>query len=101
MATPFSKLPAFNQRVHELMSVARAALSDRDIYVLDAPSESLDQHAESSLIEVLEEKRARGATLIVATDRSSLLRLVDRVIYLHAGAIQFDGTVQDFQAATK
>lgn len=97
LLTPFSLLPALTQKTHEQLALARIILSRRELFVLDAPAESLDQHSEKALIETLQEKRERGATIIIATDRANLLTLVDRVIHIDGGQIQFDGSVQGFR----
>ena len=97
LLTPFALLPALTQKNREQLSLARIALSERDIFVLDAPAESLDQHSEKALIETLQEKRDRGVTIVIATDRANLLKLVDRVVHLDGGQIHFDGPVQGFR----
>jgi ATP-binding cassette subfamily C protein LapB len=97
LLTPFSAMPPLTQKTRELLSLARASLSRRQIILLDAPTESLDQQAERVLMKSVSDKCSQGATLIVATDRTHLLGLVDRVIYLDRGHVRFDGSVKAFQ----
>jgi len=96
LMTPFSAMPEMTQKNRELLSLARVSLSRRKIILLDAPTESLDQKAERVLMKAVSEQCARGATLIVSTDRTNLLGMVDRVIYLDGGQIRFDGSVKSF-----
>lgn len=97
LLTPFASMPPLTQKTRELLSLARVSLSQRKILLLDAPTESLDQQAESVLIKSIGPMSERGATLLVATDRTHLLNMVDRVIYLDGGRIRFDGSLKDFQ----
>ncbi|MGE8190463.1 ATP-binding cassette domain-containing protein [Pseudomonas sp. NPDC086278] len=97
LLTNFSAMPELTQKTRELLSLARASLSQRKIILLDAPTESLDQQAERVLMKTVSDQCALGATLIVATDRTNLLGIVDRVIYLDGGHIRFDGSVKGFQ----
>lgn len=74
----------------QAIALARALVSDPPILILDEPSSALDTQAEAQLIARLDAAR-RGRTLIVVTHRTTMLRLVDRVIVLDRGRIVIDG----------
>ena len=97
LGTPCMVLPPLGRRTLELLALARLSLSQRSIYMLDTPSESMDPQAEQRLIATLQARRAQGATLLLVTDKANLLTLVDRVIYVNQGHIRFDGTVPQFE----
>lgn len=97
LKTACSALPTLSRRARELLALARLALTRRNIVVLDTPSECMDAQAEQLLVDTIKAKCADGGTLLLTTDRATLLGLVDRVIYLNQGQVQFDGSVAEFQ----
>ncbi|MEK0081879.1 type I secretion system permease/ATPase [Benzoatithermus flavus] len=74
----------------QAIAVARALLLDPPILVLDEPTSSMDNTAESRLKARLAEELA-GRTLLLITHRVSLLSLVDRLIVLDGGRVVVDG----------
>jgi len=70
--------------------VARALLHSPSFYLMDEPTNSMDNTSESAVKKSLAEA-TRGKTSIIVTHRSSLLDLVDRVIVLDQGKIVADG----------
>lgn len=78
----------------QALSFARALVCDPPILLLDEPTSSLDNTSEGRL-------RARLAnamgdkTLLLVTNRASMLSLVDRVIVLDGGRIVADGPKQE------
>ena len=76
------------ERGHELsagevrrLAVARALLKDAPIYVLDEPTEGLDESTADQLIAALD-ARLRGRTVLVISHRPRDLRFVDHVVQL-------------------
>jgi ATP-binding cassette subfamily C protein CydC len=63
------------------LAVARALLKDAPVYVLDEPTEGLDENTADSLMSALA-VRLRGKTLIVISHRERDLRLADRTVRL-------------------
>ncbi|MCO7641528.1 type I secretion system permease/ATPase [Pseudomonas sp. S 311-6] len=74
--------------------LARALLREPSVLLLDEPTSALDEATEKQVIEALGQYCA-GRTLIVATHRTSVLALVDRVLVLDRGRIAIDSRKED------
>lgn len=75
----------------QLLLVARLVLRKPRILLLDEPTTGLDDSAERRVIDHLDDY-SRGRTLVVATHRRNVLRLVDRVIVVDGGRVVLDDT---------
>ncbi|MFD1379575.1 type I secretion system permease/ATPase [Fodinicurvata halophila] len=75
----------------QAISLARALLTDPPTLVLDEPTSAMDVASEQAMIGRLKEVLDTGRTLILATHRTSLLNLVDRLIVLDRGRLVADG----------
>ncbi|EMH4160816.1 type I secretion system permease/ATPase [Pluralibacter gergoviae] len=69
--------------------LARMILRDPNIVLLDEPTASLDEHTEKEFLARLESWLA-GRTLIVATHRSAVMSIIDRVLVLKEGNLVMD-----------
>ncbi len=76
------------------VTLARALISNPGIIMLDEPTNAMDKQAESSFIERLEDI-IEDKTLVLVTHKTSLLKLVDRVIILENGKVVADGTKEE------
>lgn len=74
----------------QAIAIARAAINDPPILLLDEPTGSMDHSSEEGIKQRLREF-AKGKTMLVITHRTSLLELVDRIIVIDAGKIVADG----------
>lgn len=74
----------------QAIALARALASKPSMLVLDEPSSALDTQAEAQLIARLDAS-TKGKTLVVVTHRTTMLRLVERVIVLDRGRVVIDG----------
>jgi len=74
----------------QAVALARALLKNPNILVLDEPTNSMDTGSEKRVIEVLA-RVAKGKTVVLVTHRTSVLKLVDRLIVLDQGRIIADG----------
>lgn len=92
--------PMERQKIRERFALWRLLLSNREVLVLDEPSECLDQQGETALLAYLKRRCSEGATLLLATGRSRLLEAVDRVILLDRGRVTFDGPTKNFVSGT-
>ena len=69
--------------------LARLILRDPNIVLLDEPTASLDEHTEKEFLARLENWLA-GRTLIVATHRTAVMAIIDRVLVLKEGNLVMD-----------
>lgn len=74
----------------QAVAIARAAIDDPPILLMDEPTGSMDHSSEEEIKQRLREFSA-GKTMIVITHRTSLLDLVDRIIVIDAGKVVADG----------
>jgi ABC-type multidrug transport system fused ATPase/permease subunit len=73
------------------LSIARAALLDAPILILDDATTAIDPQTEHEILSALETSR-RGRTTLVVAHRLSTLRRADRVVVLDSGRIVQMGT---------
>jgi ATP-binding cassette subfamily C protein LapB len=72
------------------IAIARALVRDPNIVILDEPTSAMDKGSEDWLIARLREI-LEGKTLVLVTQRLSLLTLVERVIVMDGGKVVADG----------
>lgn len=77
----------------QALLLARTLIRSPSTLLLDEPTANLDEMTERQVIENLSQWLV-GRTLVVATHRMSILKLVDRIIVMDAGRIVMDGTKQ-------
>ena len=68
------------------IGLARAAYGDPRLVVLDEPNSSLDEAGDMALMALLQQLKARGATVVVITHRPQVLALADYVMLMNEGA---------------
>ena len=73
------------------IALARAFLADPRLVVLDEPNANLDSAGEEALADTLRRAKAAGITVVVVTQRPSLLQCVDKVMVLRAGRLEAFG----------
>lgn len=72
--------------------IAGAIASRPGLLILDEPTAGLDPLAAQSLLEMVQELRQSGLTLIIGThDLDSFLPIADGVIVMKQGAVHYDG----------
>ena len=82
------------------VTLARALISNPNIIMLDEPTNAMDKQAETAFINKLEEI-IKDKTLVLVTHKTSLLKLVDRVIILENGKVVADGTKEEIFKTSK
>ena len=83
------------------IALARALYGDPSLIVLDEPNASLDEAGEKALIKAIEAARARGATVIAITHRTSLMPALNKLLVLRDGQAMGFGPRDDVLAALK
>ncbi|MFM7850073.1 MAG: type I secretion system permease/ATPase [Rubrivivax sp.] len=81
------------------VALARALYGDPALVVLDEPNSSLDEAGDAALNRALQGLKARGATVVVMTHRTSVLGAMDKVLLLVDGAQQAFGPRDEVLAA--
>src|SRR5690606_18389702 len=76
------------------VSIARAILADKKIFVLDKATSALDSQTESEIQKDLE-KLMKGRTSIIIAHRLSTIMKADRIIVMENGSIVEEGKHQD------
>jgi ATP-binding cassette subfamily C protein LapB len=74
----------------QAVAIARAAINDPPILLMDEPTGSMDHSSEEEVKQRLR-AFAAGKTMMIVTHRTSLLDLVDRIIVVDSGKIVADG----------
>jgi len=89
-------LPArFSRGLRQKTALLLGLTRPFDLLLVDEPFVGLDLAGKAALVELLEERHAAGATLVVATHDPEFVDRVDRCIALHDGAVTWDGPARD------
>lgn len=78
----------------QVLLLARLLLREPRVLLLDEPTASLDETAEARVIDTLS-GMPDDVSIVVATHRPAMLRLVDRIIVVHNGTVALDGPKDD------
>ena len=73
------------------VALARALYGRPALVVLDEPNSSLDEAGDAALQQALIGLKARGATVVVMTHRTSLLAVTDKILWMAEGGQQAFG----------
>jgi len=73
------------------IALARAFFGDPCLVVLDEPNSNLDAVGEQALTDTLNRAKDKGVTVIVITQRPSVLSSVDKLLILRAGRVEAFG----------
>ena len=69
------------------IALARALYSDPKVLVLDEPNAHLDAQGEGSLIDAMKRAKAAGRTIVIVTQRRSILQVADYVMTIKDGKV--------------
>ncbi|MEM6650493.1 MAG: ABC transporter ATP-binding protein, partial [Pseudomonadota bacterium] len=76
------------------LSLCRTFIRHSSVYLLDNPSDNLDDDGEQALLEIIAERRQKS-TILMVTHRPSHMRLADQVVWLDQGAVRAAGRPDD------
>jgi len=71
------------------IALARALYDNTKIMILDEPNSNLDADGEKALVYALRVAKQRKITTFVVSHRTAILEVVDKILVLHDGQIQF------------
>ena len=102
--------PAVRERLHltagelsggqrQQLALARALVLEPDVLIIDELSLGLAPIVVQSLIEIVEELRERGQTMMIVEQSMNIaLGLCDRALYMEKGQVVFTGTPDELRA---
>jgi ATP-binding cassette subfamily C protein len=70
------------------VALARALYGEPMLYVLDEPNSNVDADGEGALMRLLARLKAKGAIVVMAVHRASLVGAVDLIAQLRGGRIE-------------
>lgn len=73
------------------LGLARALYGNPAFIVLDEPNSNLDEAGETALMQAVAQLKARGATVMLITHRTSIISAVDKLLLMVEGAVQLYG----------
>ncbi len=81
------------------IALARAFYGNPQMMVLDEPNANLDDDGEVALHKALLAAREAGVTVVIITQRKQVLAIVDKILRLHQGTVDFFDTREKFVEA--
>ncbi len=89
---------ALSSGMKQKVNVARTVLHDPPVLILDEPTVGLDILASRTIVEFVQDYRARGKCVIFSTHiMGEVSRLCDRLAIVHKGRVQFLGTLPELR----
>ncbi|MDV3253569.1 type I secretion system permease/ATPase [Devosia sp. BK] len=77
------------------LGLARALLGQPALLVLDEPNANLDTAGETGLRHALEALKAAGTTIVLVTHRTTVLEMVDRMMFVRNGRLEVFAKPED------
>ncbi len=89
---------ALSSGMRQKVNVARTALHDPRVLILDEPTVGLDVLASRTIVEFVRRCREEGRCVIFSTHiMGEVSRLCDRLAIIHKGRVQFLGTLDELR----
>ena len=85
----------FSRGLRQKAAICLAMVRPFRVLLVDEPFVGLDAVGKTTLLELLDESAAAGATLLVATHELAFVNRVERLLALRDGSLVFDGTPGD------
>jgi ATP-binding cassette, subfamily C, bacterial LapB len=75
----------------QLIAITRMLLSPTRIWLLDEPTGAMDAVSEARIVALLKELSDQGVTMLIATHKTALIPLLERLVVVHQGRVVLDG----------
>mgnify|MGYP002682576194 CR=1 FL=1 len=85
----------FSRGLRQKAAIVLALIRPFQVMLVDEPFVGLDQAGKETLLALLDEAAASGATLVVATHELAFVNRVQRLLALRDGALVYDGAPGD------
>lgn len=85
----------FSRGLRQKAAITLALIRPFEVMLVDEPFVGLDQAGKDTLLALLDEAAAEGATLLVATHELAFVNRVQRLLALRDGVLVFDGAPTD------
>jgi len=83
----------------QMLTLCRSLMGDPDLIMIDEPTEGLAPKIVRILIDMLEEIKARGVSILLVEQKLPVaLKVSQRLFVMGQGSIVFEGTVEDFNS---
>lgn len=90
----------FSRGLRQKAAIALALVRPFEVLLVDEPFVGLDQAGKDTLLALLDEAAAGGATLLVATHELAFVHRVERLLALRDGELVYDGPPADTDVHT-
>jgi len=80
------------------LALARALVTPCELLFLDEPTGAMDSQTEKFFVERLSQALTKEQTLVIATHRTALFQVCDRLIVLDKGQVVADGPIKEVLA---
>jgi ABC-type multidrug transport system ATPase subunit len=84
----------FSRGLRQKTAIALGLIRPFDVLLVDEPFVGLDASGKAALLELFDEYRAKGTTLVVATHELEFVHRVSRCVALRDGSLVYDGPAE-------
>lgn len=90
------KIKGFSRGMKQRIGIGCALYSGKDILILDEPTSALDPQGRAEVMQIIQQLKRMGKTVILSTHiLSDVERVADRVGILHNGILQLEGNIAE------
>ncbi|GEO70263.1 ABC transporter ATP-binding protein [Levilactobacillus acidifarinae] len=90
----------FSKGMKQKVMIVCAFLTQAKLFIIDEPFLGLDPLAVNDLLNLIEQRKQRGASILMSTHvLDTAQRYCDRFVLLHSGQVETEGTLSELQAA--